>query len=176
MGEEEREDVVEEEESGAEKAEPAAAKPSKIIKILLYLAGGILVVILVVGISFLVSKNVQESSYTRSQDIVAAPPPEPLQTYEMPSISSTTADPEPHFIKLQISLGYTMSPELNNELIKRKDEIQHILNILLKGKKYEDLNSIDSAVTFAEEIKAHINIRLISGKIKEIYFKEFIVN
>lgn len=176
MGEEEKDEIMDDEEEGTPKEEPAASQPSKIIKILLYAAGGILIVVLMIGISYLVSKNVQESSYARSQDIVAAPPPEPLQTFELPSLSNTTADLEPHFIKMQVSLGYDMSPSLNTELSKRKDEMLHIINILLKGKKFEELNSIDSAVSLSEEIKAHINIRLISGKIKEVYFKEFIVN
>lgn len=173
MGDEER-DVIEEEVQPSESE--GTADTSKIVKILLYVAGGIILVVLIIGISFLVSKNVQESRYERSQDIIAAPPPQPLATYELPSFSKTTADAEPHFIKMQISLAYDHNPELNNELIKRKDEIQHIVNILLQGKTYEDLNSVSDAVTLAEEIKAHINIRLISGKIKEVYFKEFVVN
>ena len=36
------------------------------------------------------------------------------------------------------------------------------------------LDSVSDSVTLAEEIKAHINIRLIAGKIKEVYFKEFV--
>jgi len=175
MGDDERDDIIEEE--GAAPEEPAGSgATSKIVKILLYVAGGILLIVLVTGISYLVSKNVQESNYEKSQDIVAAPPPPPLNTYELPSFSKTTADPEPHFIKMQISLAYEMNVELNNELVNRKDEIQHIINILLQGKKYEDLSSVSDAVELAEEIKAHINVRLISGKIKEVYFKEFVVN
>jgi len=48
--------------------------------------------------------------------------------------------------------------------------------MLLGGKTYEDLNTISGKITLAEEIKVHINMRLINGKIKEIYFKEFIIN
>jgi flagellar basal body-associated protein FliL len=176
MGDEERDDLMEEEEGGQVEEASAPAEASKIVKILLYIAGGILLIVLVTGVSYLVSKNVQESSYEKSQDIVAAPPPPPLHTFVLPSFSKTTADAEPHFVKMTVSLGYDQSVELNNELVRRKDEIQHIVNIVLQGKKYEDLNSVDDAVVLAEEIKAHINIRLISGKIKEVYFKEFVVN
>ncbi len=176
MGDEERDDLMEEEEGGQVEEAPTSTETSKIVKILLYVAGGILLIVLVTGISYLVSKNVQESSYEKSQDIVAAPPPPPLHTFELPSFSKTTADAEPHFVKMTVSLGYELSVELNNELVRRKDEIQHIVNIIMQGKKYEDLNSVDDAVMLAEEIKAHINIRLISGKIKEVYFKEFVVN
>ena len=179
MGDEERDDIVEEEEGGSAGGGAEAGGGgglSKIIKILLYVAGGILLVIMVTGISYVVAKKVQESEYERSQDIVAAPPPPPLATYELPSFSKPTADTEPHFIKMTISLGYEMNLEMNAELISRKDEIQHIVNILLQGKRYEELNSVTGAVALAEEIKAHINVRMAKGKVKEVYFKEFLVN
>lgn len=173
MGDEER-DVMEDE--AQSRGTEESADTSKIVKILLYVAGGIILVVLMIGISFLVAKNVQESRYEKNQDIIAAPPPAPLATYELPAFSKTTSDAEPHFIKLQISLAYETSPDLNNELIRRRDEIQHIVNILLQGKTFEELNTVSGALTLGEEIKAHINIRLISGKIKEIYFKEFVIN
>ncbi len=175
MGDEERE-IVDEDIQTVDSGEGGGSGSFGLLKILLYVAGGIVLVLLIFGISWLVSKNVQEGRYERNQDIVAAPPPMPLMTYELPTVSKTTSDAEPHFVKMQISLGYEHSPELNNELIKRKDEIQHIINILLQGKSYEDLDSVSDAVALAEEIKAHINVRLISGKIKEVYFKEFVVN
>lgn len=176
MGDEERDDLMEEEEESAVSEPGVSTETSKIVKILLYVAGGILLIVIVTGISFLVAKNVQESSYEKRQDIVAAPPPPPLHTYELPSFSKTTSDAEPHFIKMQIALGYEHNVELNNELVKRSDEIQHIINILLQGKRYDDFDSVSDAVALAEEIKAHINIRLISGKVKEVYFKELVVN
>ena len=173
MGDDER-DIVEEE--GKSQEPSGSTATSKIVKILLYVAGGIIIIVLMIGISFLVSKSVQESKYQKSQGIIAAPPPEPLATYELPTFTKTTADAEPHFVKMTISLAYSMDPILNNELVNRRDEIQHIVNILLQGKMYEELNSVSGTITLAEEIKAHINIRLINGKIKEIYFKEFVVN
>ena len=97
MGDDER-DIVEEEEKGQEPS--GSTGTSKIVKILLYVAGGIIIIVLMIGISFLVSKSVQESKYQKSQDIIAAPPPEPLAIYELPAFSKTTADAEPHFIKM----------------------------------------------------------------------------
>jgi len=77
---------------------------------------------------------------------------------------------------MKVSLAYEHSVELNSELVKRRDQIQHIVNIILQGKKYEDMDSVSDAVALAEEIKAHINVVLISGKVTEVYFKEFVVN
>ncbi|MBN1531645.1 MAG: flagellar basal body-associated FliL family protein [Spirochaetes bacterium] len=178
MGDEEREEIIEEDEEGGAKAEEAPSRPftGKIIKILLYVAGGILLIVLVIGISYIVAKNVQESSYERRQDIIAAPPPAPLDIYELPDISRTTNDPEPHFLKVKIALAYEKDPLINNELISRKSQIQHIINIILQSKKYEDLNTVSGAVDLADEIKAHVNVILIAGKVKEVYFQEFVLN
>lgn len=178
MGEEEKDEIIPEEEEEAPKEEAAGRRfeTSKLIKMLLYLAGGILLVVLVTGISYLVSKYVQESSYQSRQDIVAAPPPPPLASFELPDISKTTADAEAHFVKMKISLAYEPSVGLNNELAQRRDQILHIVNIVMQGKKYDELNKVSDTIALAEEIKAHINVVLISGKIKEVYFKELVVN
>lgn len=177
MGEEEKDEIIEEEEE-APQEEPAGRRfeASKLVKILLYVAGGILLIVLMAGIAFLVFKYMRESDYQKQQDIVAAPPAAPLAVYELPDFSKTTADAEPHFIKMKISLAYESNMELNNELVSRRDQIQHIVNIILQGKKYEDLDEVSDTIALAEEIKAHINVILIAGKIKEVYFKELVVN
>jgi flagellar basal body-associated protein FliL len=77
---------------------------------------------------------------------------------------------------MQISLAFETNLELNAELSQRKDELIHIVNILMQGKKYEEMNSVAGVVELSEELKAHVNMRLIKGKIKEIYFKEFVLN
>ncbi|MFW6365715.1 MAG: flagellar basal body-associated FliL family protein [Spirochaetota bacterium] len=171
------EDQYDEVEGGEEPVdESGSSGASKLVKMLLYVVGGILLVFLIIGISFLVSRYVQERTYQREQDIVVAPPPPPLAHFDLPDFSVTTKDAEPHFAKISISLGYEDNVELNTELVQRTVQIQHLVNILLRGKRYEDLDSVEDTVALSEEIKAHINVILISGKIKEVYFKEFVVN
>ena len=95
MGDEERDDIIDDEdEVSEEESQPrgGGVEASKIVKLLLYVAGAILLVVLVMGISYLVSKNVQESSYEKRQDIIAAPPPEPLSSFELQDFAKTTAD------------------------------------------------------------------------------------
>jgi len=173
MGDDER-DIIEEDVGKSES--DGNTGTSKIIKILLYVAGGIILVALMIGISVIVSKSVTESKYQRDQDIIAAPPPEPLAVYELPAFSKATADAEPRFIKMTISLGYVPDAILGSELVNRKNEIQHIVNIILQAKHFEDLNSVEKTISLSEEIKSYINSRLINGKIKEVYFIEFVVN
>ena len=114
--------------------------------------------------------------FAENRTEIAAPPPEPLAVYELPEFTLTTADAEPRFVKMTISLGYVPDQTLSSELVNRKSEIQHIVNIILEGKKFEDLNSMEKTIILSEEIKSHINIRLINGMIKEVYFIEFVVH
>lgn len=178
MGDQERVNVddIDEQEKPAEPRAAGAFEVSRIIKILLYIAGAILLIFIIIGISFLVAKYVQEQRYVRDQDIVLAPPPPPLAFYDMPSFSITTSDPDPHFAKITLAIGYEENVELATELIQRTPEMQHVINILMRDKSVEDLNSVEDMVNLSEEIKAHINVLLLRGKIKEIYFREFVVN
>lgn len=180
MGDDERVSVDEIDEEEGGRAEEAAAGSradvSKIVKILLYVVGAILLIFLMIGISYLVTKYMQEKKYEREQDIVVAPPPAPLAHFDLPAFSTTTKDPEPHFAKITVSLGYESNPEINQELVQRTVQIQHIINIILRSKSYEEMDSVEEIINLSEEIKAHINVILIAGKIKEVYFKEIVVN
>jgi len=60
--------------------------------------------------------------------------------------------------------------------VQRTVQIQHIINIILRSKSYEEMDSVEEIIGLSEEIKAHINVILIAGKIKEVYFKEIVVN
>lgn len=128
------------------------------------------------GKSGKLSLEEQDKADGDDTDIRIAPPPPPLKFFNLPSFSLTTGDAEPHFVKMTIVLGYEDNKDLSGELITKKDQIVHIINILTRGKTCDELNSVTGKITLAEEIKAHVNILLISGKIKEIYFKEFIIN
>ena len=178
MGDEEKvgvEEMEEEEGARAEEVRPRF-EVSKIVKVMLYVVGSILLIFLMVGISFLVTKYVQEKKYEREQDIVVAPPPPPLAHFELPSFNATTKDAEPHFAKITVSLGYEANPEMGSELVQRTVQMQHIVNIILRSKSYEEMDSVEDIVNLSEEIKAHVNVILIAGKIKEVYFREFVVN
>jgi len=111
-----------------------------------------------------------------AMDIIVVPPQSPLAHFDLPAFSSITSDADPHFVKTTISLAYEQNSELSKELINKTEEIRHIINILLRLKKYKDIKSPAGMVDLSEEIKAHINLILTSAKIKEVYFKEFIIN
>ena len=169
-------DDIEEEGVDSLVDESVSTSPSKIIKILFYVVGAIVLFFVIIAVSYFVTKSVQEKKYDREQAIVVAPPPPPLAHYDLPSFSVTTRDAEPHFVKVTISLGYEENIALNAELVKRNPQFQHIINIMLSGKKHEDLNSTEEKINLAYEIKSHINAILVYGKIKEVYFREIVIN
>ena len=148
----------------------------KLIKILLFIVAVLLVLMIVAGISFWVTTNIPEFRAKTSKSLADfSVSPGPLQTYKLPLFVKKTLDVKPHSLRLKFSLAYEKNYLLQRELEQREDEIQHVINILLQGKKYEELDSADDAVALAESIKAHINVRLNSGRIKEVYYKEFVV-
>ncbi len=177
MGDDERDEIIDQEDEretgAAEEPKSGGLLGSRIVKILLWVAAGLLFVLLSGAISFGVMEWSRSREYEKQQDIIAAPPPDPLQVFELPDVTKTTADMEPHFLKMKISLGYEKDTQLNKELGERKDQIMHILNILLQGKKYDELKSESDMLALGEEIKAHVNQILKEGKVKEVYFKEF---
>ena len=181
MADEELEQLKEsmDDDSGDSGSEPKAGGGlggSKIIKILIYVAASILGLFLMTGIAYLVSKYMVEASYAKEQQILTAPPPKPLAHYDLKEFAVSTKDVETHFIKVQISLAYTKDDlKLQTELIARGVQIRHIINILLSGKRYQDLDSVEEKIDLAEEIKASINVILRNGQIKEVYYREFVL-
>jgi flagellar FliL protein len=181
MGDEERIDDIDDEDVASDAgSEPGSgggsSDASKIIKILIYVVVLALGVVLMIGISYTVSKYATTKKSLNEQDMVVAPPPPPYARFELPSFSVTTSDEEPHFAKITIHLAYEDNIELNTELVRRTAQIQDVINVILRGKAYRDLKTIEGSLELKDNIKAHINSVLISGKIKEIYFTEFVVN
>lgn len=172
-----RDDIQEEAEVDEEKKSTVGLGSSKIIKILIYVAASVLGLFLMVGISYLVSKYMMEASYEKEQQILTAPPPPPLGHFDLQEFAVSTSDAEAHFIKMKLSLGYTKNDlQLQTELIARTVQIRHIINILLSGKRHQDLDSVEEKIDLAEEIKASINIILRNGQIKEVYYREFVLS
>ena len=46
-------------------------------------------------------------------------------------------------------------------LAERIPQFQHIINVLLSGKRFEDLDSAEKKINLSEEIKAHLNVILL---------------
>ena len=158
---------------------PVSGGRSKLVTILLWAAGVVVSLVLMLLISYLVAKKVKTDSYKEEQNIVIAPAPPPLATYPFPKeFRVNTADvDEPHFIQMSLALGYDEeNKQLEAELIQRQTQMMHIINIILGGKKKEDLGTPLQKLNLAEEIKSQLNMILSNGKIQEVYFRELVVS
>ncbi len=109
--------------------------------------------------------------------LVKAPPPLDIYSFQDEFRVNTADIGESHFVKLKMSLGFEAGqPALSQELATRVAQMQNIINLVIARKTKDDLKSITNQLDLREEIKAHLNHILTNGKIKEIYFTEFLVN
>ena len=133
----------------------------------------------VVLISYFIAKRVKTEAYKEDQNIVIAPAPPPLAIYRFQKeFRVNTADiDEPHFIQVSMTFGYeTENKLLEAELIARQAQMMHIINIILGGKKKDELTTTLQKLNLAEEIKSQINMILRNGKIDEVYFEQLVIS
>ena len=152
---------------------------NKLVTILFWVAGGLVSIFLMVLISYYIAKKVKTDAYREEQNIVIAPAPPPLGTFRFQKeFRVNTADTdESHFVQLTLAFGYDMNnKQLESELIQRTSQMMHIINIILGGKKKEDIITPMQKLNLAEEIKSQINMIFSKGKIEEVYFEELIVS
>ncbi len=174
--------VREEEEIEQEEQQLQPAPTSglnRIIKILIYVALGLVGITVMSIISYYVAKYATAQQYKEIASIAVVKPPPPLEVYNFADdFRVNTADKEEsHFIKLKLSLGFEQGNKaLSAELSQRVPQIRNIVNLILAGKTKEQLSTIEGQLELREEIKASINHILSEGKIEEVYFNEFIVN
>ena len=78
---------------------------------------------------------------------------------------------------MKMSLGFEQGNKaLSAELAQRTPQLRDTIILILSGKTKADLASQRDKVELREELKASINHLLSEGKVKEVYFTEFIVN
>ena len=167
---EEEEGLLEEESGG---------RNSALISILLWVAGGLGAIIVMIVISYFMARKVKTDAYKEEQNVVIAPAPPPLATFKFPkAFRVNTADvDEPHFIQMSLAFGYDVNNKLlESELIQRQVQMKHIVNIILGGKRKEDLSTTLQKLNLSEEIKSQMNIILSEGKVEEVYFEELVVS
>ena len=65
---------------------------------------------------------------------------------------------------------------INTEIEQRKAQVRDIIIILLSGKAYDQVANKEGKDQLKEQIKDTVNAFLTKGKIREVYFTEFIYN
>ena len=166
-------------EGDLEQEKPLRGSNSFLIKVLLYVIGAIIALILVTVVSVIVSQNTALRTYKQQRNIAIVKAPPPLDIFNFnDEFRISTADVEQtHFVRMRMSLGIDVNqPDLQLELGQRQAQIQNLVNLIITQRRKEELLNLTNQLDLRDEIKAHINHILTNGKIKEVYFKEFIVN
>ncbi|MDT3699252.1 MAG: flagellar basal body-associated FliL family protein [Thermincola sp.] len=78
------------------------------------------------------------------------------------------------FIKVKVVLAFP-DPKMSEEIQNKTPEIQHTINIVLRGHKAEDLAKPKAMENLADSLKKEINGLLLNGNISSVYFTSFVV-
>jgi len=66
--------------------------------------------------------------------------------------------------------------KVEEEIEKRKPQIRDIIIILLSSKTYDQVTTKEGKEFLRDEVRETVNSFLVKGKIKKVYFTDFIVN
>ena len=78
------------------------------------------------------------------------------------------------FLKVTLSLEMS-APEVRPDIKKNIQKITDSILLLLSSKLFEDVYSVQGKFTLKNEIAARVNPFLVLGKVKGVYFTEFII-
>ncbi|MCB1139048.1 MAG: flagellar basal body-associated FliL family protein [Leptospiraceae bacterium] len=167
------------EDEGGEYQPQAASGLNRIVKILIYVAIAVAGMVLMAFIAYFVGKEAASEQFKEVSSIAVVKPPPPLESFNFSEeFRVNTADQgEAHFIKMKMSLGFEQGNKaLSAELAQRTPQLRDTIILILSGKTKADLATPKDTLELREELKASINHQLSEGKVKEVYFTEFIVN
>jgi len=91
-----------------------------------------------------------------------------------PFIVNLAGDNGRRFLKITMDLELG-EVKLKEELERRLPQVRDTILVLLSSKTYEDIESVQGKFKLREEITSRVNSYLQSGKVKKIYFTEFVV-
>ena len=177
------EETIEDIEEAPEEEEAIEGGPKRkllgptMIRTLLYVAAALVLIIVSGTIAYMVAKRVSKAPATEKTAEEYKDIAKPLASFDLKSFSINTSDiEEKHFVKVNIFLGYDEGrQDIQSELNSRKEQLRDIVISIIGSKKYSDLNTQDKIEQLKEEIKRKINNIMRVGKIKAVYFTEFVL-
>jgi len=174
------------------KEEQSGGGEKKSSKMLLIIIIAVLILILVIGglVAFLMMNNTQDpspqaqqqSTAVESGDSAAEQAPigsgpmtevgimYPLDTFTVNLLSENGR----RYLKVELNLEID-GEELTAELDSKKPVLRDIIIRLLSSKTLEEISTIKGKDKLKEQIVSEINMRLKDGRIKNVYFVDFVV-
>jgi len=97
------------------------------------------------------------------------------KTYAMETFVVNLNDPGgKRYLKTNIELEYT-SETVGEELEHRLPQLRDLILLQLSSKGLDDIQSVDGKIALRRELIQRINQALTSGKIRNLYFTEFVI-
>lgn len=156
-----------------------------LVKILTFLAFGIVAVIIIIVINVIMIKAMQKPTTsvvdTRSYDPAFRPRQPPLMTRKLKAfrvnLDVTDASNTQVFVQCSLSLAYDgKNTALTNELVSRDDQIRSRINSIIASKSYDEINTTYKRENnLLTEILNEVNSILISGRVRSIYITQFTI-
>ena len=117
------------------------------------------------------------SVYKQQRNIALVKAPPSLDVFNFNNeFKIKTKDYSDSYVKMKLSFGTEKGqPALSAELYEKEKQMENIIFRIISQKPKDELKTISDQLDLREEIKAHVNHILTNGKIKEVYFREFII-
>lgn len=97
------------------------------------------------------------------------------KVYKLDTFVVNLSDPGgKRYLKTRIELEF-INPEVEEELNGRLPQIRDVVLLLLSSKTLEDVQGVEGKIALRNELLMRINQILKTGKLKNLYFTEFIV-
>ena len=167
----------------AEKKKEAAEAPSGSKKKLFIIIGAVLFLLLAGGgtTAFLLMKKSAEEAKEAKDPAKQVPVPDlnahadigPQVNIEEFIVNIISGDTS-HYVKASLTLELS-SEEGKGEVEKRMPQVRDAVLLLIGNKTFEELQDIQGKKQLKAEITSKINTFLKSGKVRAVYFTNFVV-
>ncbi len=150
-------------------------------KLIIIIAAGLILLLIIGGVAGFFYLKKKKSAEEETDPGLEVPVPELTQSSTigpMVDISefivNIISDDVNHYVKASLTI------ELTNELVqeevtKRMPQIRDSILLLVGNKTYEELQDLQGKKQLKAELTSKINGILQSGKVKAIYFTDFVV-
>jgi len=170
--------------------EPTAEKPPeiKVQRPTFFIVLAIVNMLVVASVAFLLYKGrKKEEAQPKIDDVIAGEAnAQKDEKVEDDQFVGTLIPMETFVVNLAGSRGNKVAkinlelevdgPKVQEEIEKRKPQVRDIIIILLSSKTFEQVSVKEGKDSLREEIANTVNSFLTKGKIKRVYFTEFVYN
>jgi flagellar FliL protein len=98
-----------------------------------------------------------------------------VKTYALETFVVNLNDPGgKRYLKTNIELEY-FSEAVSEELVRRLPQLRDLILLQLSSKGLDDIQSVDGKIALRRELIQRINQTLTTGKVRNLYFTEFVI-